>query len=429
MIMKNDPAHSEDKFRLAFESANVGKSITLPTGEINVNKAFCDMLGYSSDELRNKRWQDITPAEDIESTQLLMDQLLQARKDEIRFNKRYVHKNGSYVWGDVSVAIQRDVELKPLFFITTIVDITERIRAEKALQESSVLFAKITSQVPGMLYQFKRKPDGTFSMPYSNDGIREIFGCSPDDVRDNARPVFNAILPEDRDRVILTIEESAEKLEPWICEYRVQLPGKQVRWMLGNSIPEKTADGSVIWAGYNTDITERKLVEEALNESETIFNRFMEHSPIYVFFKDENIRTIRLSKNYEKMLGRPMTELLGKTMYDLFPSELAKNMVADDLRILNEGREITVDEEFNGRFYTTIKFPIHIDGKPRYLAGYTIDITERKESEAALRSKMSEMESFLRVTVGRELAMIELKKQINELLKQLGREERYEIVE
>jgi PAS domain S-box-containing protein len=429
MKMKKYRADSEEKFRLVFESANVGKSITLPTGEINVNKAFCDMLGYSSDELKNKKWQDITPAEDIESTQLLMDQLLQGRKDEIRFSKRYVHKNGSHVWGDVSVAIHRDVDRKPLFFITTIVDITEHKLAEKMLLERDALFAKITSQVPGMLYQFKRTPDGIFSVPYSNDGIKDIFGCSPEDVRNNAGPVFNAILPEDRDRVSRTIEESAGKLKPWICEYRVQIPGKEVRWMLGNSIPEKTDDGAVVWTGYNTDITERKHIEEALNESETIFNRFMEHSPIYVFFKDENIRTVKLSKNYEKMLGRPMAELLGKTMYDLFPSELAKSMVAGDMRILNEGREITVDEEFNGRFYTTIKFPIHIDGKPRYLAGYTIDITERKESEAALRSKISEMESFLRVTVGRELAMIELKKQINDLLTQLGREEKYEIVE
>jgi PAS domain S-box-containing protein len=429
MTMEKNFLNSGEIFRLIFESANVGKSITLPTGEIDVNKAFCDMLGYGPEELKNKKWQDLTPLEDIGPTQSFIDQLLQGKKDSVRFNKRYVHKNGSYVWGDVSVAIHRDIDRKPLFFITTIVDITESIRTGKALQENNDLFAKITSQVPGMLYQFERKPDGTYSVPYSSDGIMGIFGCSPDDVRNSAAPIFNAIFPGDRDRVVRTIEESAEKLEPWICEYRVQLPGGPVRWMLGNSLPEKTADGAIVWAGYNTDITERKLVEEALNESETIFSRFMDHSPIYVFFKDENIRAVRLSRNYEKMLGKPLAQLLGKTMDDLFPSELAKKMIADDMRILNEGREITVDEEFNGRFYTTIKFPIHIDGRPRYLAGYTIDITERKEAETALRSKISEMESFLRVTVGRELAMIELKKQVNELLRQLGQEVKYEIVE
>jgi PAS domain-containing protein len=71
-------------------------------------------------------------------------------------------------------------------------------------------------------------------------------------------------------------------------------------------------------------ITEAKRSEQALRESERIFDLFMEHSPIYVFFKDEDIRSIRLSRNYEQMLGRPISELLGKTMDDLFPSDLAK---------------------------------------------------------------------------------------------------------
>jgi PAS domain S-box-containing protein len=144
------------------------------------------------------------------------------------------------------------------------------------------------------------------------------------------------------------------------------------------------------------EITERKQAELILHENEEIFNRFMENSPIYVFFKDENIRPIRLSRNYEKMLGRPLAELLGKNMEELFPSELAKNMVADDKRILKEGKEINVEEELNGRFYTTIKFPIHIEGKPRYLAGYTIDITERKRAEEALWETSKERENLIR---------------------------------
>lgn len=128
-------------------------------------------------------------------------------------------------------------------------------------------------------------------------------------------------------------------------------------------------------------ITERKKTEEALWESEEIFRSFMEYSPIYVFFKDENVRALRLSKNYETMLGKPVEELLGKSMDKLFPSELAKNMVADDMRVMKEGKVVTVEEELDDRFYSTIKFPIFIEGKPRYLAGYTTDITERKNAE------------------------------------------------
>ncbi len=141
------------------------------------------------------------------------------------------------------------------------------------------------------------------------------------------------------------------------------------------------------------DVTEQRKVEDALRKSEEIFNHFMEHSPIYVFFKDAEIRSLRLSKNYEQMLGRPLSELIGKNMNDLFPSDMAKKMVADDIRILNDGKQEIIEEEFNGKQYTTIKFPIVIDGKPTYLAGYTIDITDKKRAEEEIANLNKDLEN------------------------------------
>ncbi len=134
------------------------------------------------------------------------------------------------------------------------------------------------------------------------------------------------------------------------------------------------------------DITESKRAGETLHEMSEMFRLFMEHSPIYVFIKDENIRPVYLSRNYEKMLGRPLSELLGKSMDDLFPSDLSKSMIADDQRILKEGKPVVdIIEVLEGRTYSTLKFPILIDGVPRYLAGYTVDITDRKKAEEALQ--------------------------------------------
>ena len=186
-----------------------------------------------------------------------------------------------------------------------------------------------------------------------------------------------------------------ENLELVLERYRKRIAGEKLSQVFetvllhksGNGISVEVSGAVIRYEGKSADlvimrdITERKKTEEALWESEEIFRRFMEYSPIYVFFKDENVRALRLSKNYETMLGKPVEELLGKSMDDLFPSELAKSMVADDMRIMKKGKVITVEEELNGRFYSTIKFPIFIDGKPRYLAGYTTDITERKNTE------------------------------------------------
>ncbi len=117
---------SENKFKYIFESANVGKSITLPTGEMISNKAFARMLGYSKEEISNKTWQELTPQDEIKTVQGILTLILEGKKNSARFTKRYIHKNGSHVWADVSVAIRHDSDGRPLHFIATMVDITER---------------------------------------------------------------------------------------------------------------------------------------------------------------------------------------------------------------------------------------------------------------------------------------------------------------
>lgn len=169
----------------------------------------------------------------------------------------------------------------------------------------------------------------------------------------------------------------------------------------------------------------RKRIEAELRESREIFDEFMEHSPIYVFFKDDKIRSLRLSRNFEEMLGKPIDELLGKTMDELFPSELSKTMIEDDLRIMKGGTPLKVEEELHGRFYYTIKFPIYQLGKPKFLAGYTIDITERKMIEETLRRQVEELQRWQAVIMGREGRVMELKKEVNGLLRELGREIKY----
>jgi len=144
-LLNKSISESEEKFREIFESANVGKSITLITGEISVNQAFCDMLGYSKDELQNKKWQDITPLDEIDAIQQKLEPLLNGTAKAARLEKRYLHKNGTHIWADVNVVMQYDAVQNPCYFITTIIDITERKKAELALKESEELYRTIDS--------------------------------------------------------------------------------------------------------------------------------------------------------------------------------------------------------------------------------------------------------------------------------------------
>jgi PAS domain S-box-containing protein len=138
---------SEDKFKYLFDNSVLGKSITLVTGEINVNRAFCEMLGYSSEELQNRKWQEISHPDDLELTQTEINTLLSGQRESTCFIKRYLHKNGSIIWAEVGTALRRDAEGKPLYFLTHINDITVRKQAEQAFQASNAYLQTVLDSV------------------------------------------------------------------------------------------------------------------------------------------------------------------------------------------------------------------------------------------------------------------------------------------
>jgi len=222
---------------------------------------------------------------------------------------------------------------------------------------------------------------------FISDHVETLTGYSPSFFIGKNIPA-QLIYPDDFEKCTTAVTSLQAGNEVVNLEYRFRKSNGEVIWVQHTARPF-FVDGTISGIQNNIrEITKQKSMEKELTktkelaqESEAIFNQFLKHSPIYVFFKDDQIRTVRLSENYEKMLGMSIKDLLGKSMNDLFPSDLAKSMVADDMRILQEGKVIEIEETLNGKNYYTMKFPINIEGKPRYLAGFTMDITERKQAE------------------------------------------------
>ena len=126
--------------------------------------------------------------------------------------------------------------------------------------------------------------------------------------------------------------------------------------------------------------------EKALRESNELFSLFMLHSPFYAYIKEVSgteSRVIQASENYQVMIGISGRDMVGKSMEELFPADLAASITADDWAVVTEGKVLRVEEELNGRSYDSIKFPI-VQGGKTLLAGYTLDITERKQAEEML---------------------------------------------
>ncbi len=146
-----------------------------------------------------------------------------------------------------------------------------------------------------------------------------------------------------------------------------------------------------------SDITEQKHTEDELAKSEMIFNQFMNNSPSLIYIKDEKLRLLKISKNMEALLGKQSSELIGKDSYEHVPPEFAKSAIADDMKVLKDNKPVEREEIIKGRVYSTLKFPIHRgEGQPAYLAGFSIDITERKLAEDVIKSLLAEKDLILK---------------------------------
>jgi PAS domain S-box-containing protein len=342
-----------------------------------VSDGCLDLTGFPADHLlenRRKSYAELIHADDLKMVREQVDSSLQ-RRSPFNLTYRIITAGGEEKWvlEKGQGVFSGSGELLAIEgFIT---DITERKQAETALRESEERHRQIVeSSTDAILVRSGE------SVVYANPSAIKLFRADHANELIGKR-YLDLVHPDDRDVSAERIRKG--KSENWIAPPRqhriLTLDGKSVN-VESTGVPIQ-CQGDTQLFGVFRDITERKRAEEALRESEETFNAFMEHCPVYVFFKDENIRPIRLSRNYEQMLGRPIEEVLGKTMDELFPAELAKGMIADDLSVLNGGRSIKVVEDLNGRTFETTKFPIQQTGKPRMLAGFTIDITEHKQAE------------------------------------------------
>jgi len=138
---------------------------------------------------------------------------------------------------------------------------------------SPVLFPKLASSVPGVLFIYQRSADGQrHRYPFVSDRVRTLFGLEPEDLHQDGQAVFSVIHPEDVAGVAASIEDSARKLTPWQHQARMRLASGAYHWFESDSIPERQADGSVLWYGQFNDIQPFKDLEFSLRESEAEFS-------------------------------------------------------------------------------------------------------------------------------------------------------------
>jgi len=271
---------NEEYFRIIFEKSTVGISITEPDGTIRANDAFSNLLGYTKEELEGWKWQVITYVDDIENNKKINESILSGNLSSSRWEKRYIHKDGQIVWADISTVIQRDSEGRPLFFISTIQDISRRIQANELLRESEVIYRNLLDKLPDGVY--KSTHAGKFVEV--NPAMVAMLGYeSKEDLMGIDIPTQLYFEPSERESEIL--EE--KYVEMGI--YRMKKKDGSEIWVEDHGWYVLDDNRNVIFhEGILRDVTDRKKTEEEFSRQKNFFEQlFMQSSqaPKYLIVK------------------------------------------------------------------------------------------------------------------------------------------------
>ncbi|MBN1600307.1 MAG: PAS domain S-box protein, partial [Chitinispirillaceae bacterium] len=381
LIDITDRMRVEEKFKSVFESANVGKSITKLTGEINVNQTFCDLLGYSRDELRNKKWQDITPEEEIQGVHNHLEPLLKGEKSSTRFEKRYICKNGSHIWADVSVSIQLDSRGEPLYFITTMIDITHRKHLEKTLRESNERLKKVleTETVGIMFWDLT-----TGLMTDANDTFMKMMGYSHKNIEARELTWQKLTPPEYHDISLAEINkfQVTGRVGPYEKEYLCKDGTRKWLVFAGSSLEGNTC------VEFCVDISDRKKSESALRLERDFSKAVIDSLPGVFYCYDENLKFERWNKNFEIVTGYGSDEIVRMSPLDFYAGA-ERDLLAERIQEVFDKGSAEVEAHFVAKDGTSTPYYFTgvttiIDGR-KHLVGVGIDVSNRKRSEKALQ--------------------------------------------
>ncbi|MCX6246961.1 MAG: PAS domain S-box protein [Bacteroidetes bacterium] len=266
---------SEERYRSVAQSANDAIITTNSRGIVtDWNKGAEFTFGYTEAEIKGKDLALIIPLEHLINHQNGIQKKTEKRNDSLLIGKTVeltgMHKDGHRFPIELSLAEWESSTGR--FFTGIIRDITERKAAQDELQRSRDLLFKLSEQVPGVIYQYRLYPDGSSCFPYSSSGMEKIYEVTPDEVREDATPVFGRLHPDDSKMVSDLIFESARTQERFYCEYRVILPRQGLRWRYSDALPELLEDGSTLWHGIIYDITDRKLEDVKRSHTDRMVN-------------------------------------------------------------------------------------------------------------------------------------------------------------
>ncbi len=291
---------SREEFKNYFDSSTVGLSVTAPNKSwIEVNQRFCEIMGYSKEEMLNLDWVTITHPDDLTENLKLFNEVLEGKIDSYTIDKRFIKKDGSIAYISLSTICQRNADGFVYQFLTSYNDVTERKLAEEALIESKNLFQTLADVSPVGI--FRTTPGG--STTYVNPTWSKLSGLSLQEALGDGW--LRAVHPDDRGKIKKGWQDTIKVEKEIFTDYRFLLTDGTIRWVMGQAVPEINSKNRVVgYIGTITDITQRKKAELDILKSRK------QMKELYTRLTDirENERA-DISREIHDQLGQSLTAL------------------------------------------------------------------------------------------------------------------------
>ena len=379
---------SEERYRTILENIEDGYYEVDLHGDFTFfNDSLCRMLGYSRDEMLGMGNQKYTDEENRKKLFQAFNEVYRTGKSTKGFGWEVFRKDGTKVFGEVSVSLIKDSKGQPIGFRGIARDITERKQAEEALQAEKQKFQTLSEQAPFGLMMINK--DGAFE--YINPKFKELFGYDLSDVPDG-RTWFRKAYPDPTYR--------HHVISDWINDLESSMPGeKRSRVFTADckdgtkkiinfiSVQLEKAEQLVACE----DITERNRAEKALQESEEKYRQLADFLPEMVYESDKNGKILFANRCAFEAFGHTQEDFdKGLTIFEMVIPE-DRGRVKQNFQMLLEKKKL-IGNEYTALRKDHTTFPVIAsanviiqDNKPVGVRGVVIDITERKRAEEALK--------------------------------------------
>jgi len=401
-FLMEDAAHNltpdTQLFRDVFDASLIGIAVENLDGQpLFVNPAFCSMLGFSEVELRGKHCVDFSPPEDAEKDWALFQQLRAGSIDHYQLEKRYFRRNGSLVWGNLSVSLLKS-RTSPLV-LAMVEDVTDKKLADEARFRHAAIVESSDDAIASVTL------DGVIAS--WNAGAQRIFGYTESEAV--GKSVTILVPPErpDEENKILETLMVGGRIDQFET-VRVSKTGERISVSVSIS-PIKDLTGKIVgFSGISRNITERKRAVERLRE----YEKAVEGAEDMIGVVDREYRFLLANRQYLRMRNLTREQVVGRFIPDVLGKEVFETIIKPKLDECFQGKVVRYEMKFS---YPTVGerdlllsyFPIEAaNGTIDRAACILHDITDRKRAEDALSAmtrKLIEAQEQERSRIGREL--------------------------